>query len=133
MRILSLLVVAAVVAGGDAGAQSVGADRMEIYSSGGASALMAAPVLNEPYSAVQETVRTKKLLDGATQRRVWSHLVTRDSEGRVRLEEVLHKDANGQPDMKRIYLKDPVAHTLSVWQEGLGAAKVVTVEKTPGE
>jgi hypothetical protein len=106
-------------------------DRVEIYSSGGGSALLAAPVTNEPYSARQVTEKTRVLADGAKQQWHESHFVARDSQGRVRLEERIRGGEDGKPEVKKVYVKDPVAHTLTTWLEGCGCAKVAKVSKLP--
>ena len=94
-------------------------DRTELISTGGhASALLAKPVSNEPFSAMQSTVTTKTLLDGTKVTRKGHHFVARDSMGRVRVESRLTNGKDGKPELKMVYVKDPVAGTLTTWMEG---------------
>ena len=129
------LVVVAVVVGMAVGtvAWAEGADRQEILSTGGeVSALIAAPVTNEPFSAKQVTERTRVLADGTTLHRRGSHFVARDSQGRVRLEQKMQSAQDGKPELKMVYVKDPVAHTLTTWMEGApNGSKVASVAKLP--
>lgn len=109
-----------------AGAQTVA--RQEPLSTGGlVSTLRAEPVLNEPYTAVQSAELVRVLPDGTRVVRHGHHFVARDSAGRVRVEQRLGKTSDGSGEIKMVYIKDPVAHTVTTWMEGLPNARTATI------
>ncbi|MDE1163095.1 MAG: hypothetical protein PW792_14315 [Acidobacteriaceae bacterium] len=109
----------------------VAAQNTVVSTGGHLSALMAPPVVGEPYSAVQTTSVTQTLSDGTTMKRHGHHSVYRDAQGRVRVESRILKALDDRPEMKLVYVKDPVAGTFTVWSEGgpKGMPRVATVSK----
>jgi len=97
--------------------------------------LMQPTVTGEPYTATRATLQQHKLEDGTTISRHSHHFIARDAEGRVRMERVLIKATSSTPAVKMIYVKDPVAGTLTRWTEGgaemPGQEKTATVVKLP--
>ncbi|HEY0307200.1 MAG TPA: hypothetical protein VGB94_03510, partial [Acidobacteriaceae bacterium] len=78
---------------------------------------------------VSRTVQ--KLPDGTTLSHHKHHALVRDAEGRIRVEQVLVKAKDDEPGMKMVYIKDPVAGTLTMWAEGGKGPKVATLVKLP--
>jgi hypothetical protein len=106
---------------GHAGAQNAAAERQtqEPLATGGLiSSLLAAPVVGQPYSAVQVHSTTRTLADGSTVSHHGHHSVARDTEGRVHVELRLANGRNGMPDEVMVFVMDPVAHTLTTWESG---------------
>jgi hypothetical protein len=102
----------------------------EVVATGGLmSSLMAAPVTGEPYSAMQTTETVRTLADGTKITQHGHHFVARDSAGRERVEMRLSAAKDGKPEVKLIFVIDPVAHTLTSWGEGTTGPKVATVAK----
>jgi hypothetical protein len=96
------------------------------------SSLLAAPVVGQPYSAVQVHSTTQTLADGSTVSHRGHHLVARDAEGRVHVEVRLANGRNGGPDEVMVFVRDPVAHTLTTWVSGAeGRPKTASVFKMP--
>lgn len=103
----------------------------EVVAAGGFPRdLMAAPVSGEPFSAMWTNEIVKTLADGTKVTRHGHHFVARDSAGRERLEIRLSAAKDGKPEVKLIFVLDPVAHTLTSWAEGSPTGqKVATVTK----
>jgi hypothetical protein len=96
------------------------------------SSLLAAPVVGQPFSAVQVHSTTQTLADGSTVSHRGHHLVARDAEGRVHVELRLANGRNGGPDEVMVFLRDPVARTLTTWVSGAeGGPKTASVIKLP--
>jgi hypothetical protein len=122
-----------------AGAQSAatGSQTQERLATGGLiSSLLAAPVVGEPYSAVQVHGRVQTLADGSTVSHHGHHFVARDAEGRVHVEVRMAEGRNGEPDTVMVFVMDPVAHTITTWLSGApnhpaNNTKVATVFKIP--
>jgi hypothetical protein len=95
--------------------------------------LMAAPVIGQPYSAVQVHRTVRKLADGTTISHEGHHGVARDAQGRVRVEMPMDEGRNGGPDTVMVFVLDPVAHTLTNWTTGPKANKTASVVKLPAE
>lgn len=139
VRMLAIVVVCGSLAGGGlafaAAVQTAAAgEAVEIISTGAQpSALAAEPVTNEPFSAVWTMESTRTLADGTKVTHHGHHAVYRDSEGRVRLEQRLTNGKDGKPEIKMIYVKDPVAHTLTVWMVNGPGPRVASVVKLPAE
>jgi hypothetical protein len=93
----------------------------ELIADGGVSrTLMAAPVMGQPYSAVQVSQMVQTLADGTVIRNGPGpgHAVMRDSAGRVRIERWIVKPRNGNPGLKLVYVYDPNARELITWSSG---------------
>ena len=76
---------------------------------------MAHPVTDAPYSAVETTTESQVLPDGNTIQRTRTSNVSRDSQGRVRIEMTeTRRGPNGQngTPITRITISDPVAHVI---------------------
>jgi hypothetical protein len=138
MGILPLWVRSIGVAGlvlplGYAGRQSTptASQPQERLATGGLiSSLLAAPVVGQPYSAVQVHSTTQTLADGSSVSHHGHHVVARDAEGRVHVEVRLANGHNGQPDEVMVFVMDPVAHTLTTWLSGApNQPKVASVFK----
>jgi hypothetical protein len=114
-----------------------GGQTQERLATGGLiSSLLAAPVVGEPYSAVQVHGRVQTLADGSTVSHHGHHFVARDSEGRVHVEVRMAEGQNGEPDTVMVFVMDPVAHTITTWLSGApnhppNNTKVATVFKIP--
>jgi hypothetical protein len=94
--------------------------------------LMAAPVVGQPYSAVQKHSTRRQLADGTTISHEGHHAVARDAEGRVRVELRMARAHDGEPETVMVFVTDPVAHTLTTWVTGgREIQKVATVVKLP--
>jgi len=94
--------------------------------------LMAPTVTGEPYTATHVTSEQQKLQDGTTITRKGHHYMARDAEGRIRVEHTMGKGTANMPAMKMVYVKDPVAGTMTMWAEGgTGKDKTATVVKLP--
>ena len=111
---------------------SPGASTPLLSSGGLISSLMAAPVIGQPYSAVQVTRTLQTLADGTTIKHSGHHVVARDAEGRVRVEMRMQKAVGDQPEMVLVFVTDPVTHTLTTWSTGgKDGKKVAAVVKLP--
>jgi len=97
--------------------------------------ILAAPVIGQPYSALQVHKTVQTLVDGTKVTRGGHHNVARDSQGRVRVEMRMAPAQNGQPETVMVFVVDPVAHTLTTWMTGPKVNHVATVaqlsEKRP--
>jgi hypothetical protein len=119
-----------------AGAQSgdAGSGANEVISNGSLMhTLAAAPVIGQPYSAVQVHRMVRKLADGTTISHQGHHGVARDAEGRVRVEMRMAQGQNGGPDTVMVFVLDPVAHTFTSWTTGPKVSKIASVVKLPVE
>ena len=106
----------------------------EVIANGGLiHTLVAAPVIGQPYSAVQVHKTEQALADGTNISHAGHHSVARDSEGRVRVEVRLPNLQKEQPDPVMVFVLDPVAHTIMTWSTGSTATKVATLIKLPEE
>jgi hypothetical protein len=122
-----------------AGAQSAttGSQTQERLATGGLiSSLLAAPVVGEPYSAVQVHGTVRTLADGSTVSHHGHHFVARDAEGRVHVEVRMAEGQNGEPDTVMVFVMDPAVHTITTWLSGApnhppNNTKVATVFKIP--
>jgi hypothetical protein len=118
---------------GHVGAQSgspAGGPQERLATGGLISSLLAAPVIGQPYSAVQVHSTTQMLGDGSTVSHHGHHVVARDAEGRVHVELRLANGHNGQADEVMVFVMDPVAHTLTTWLSGApNQPKVASVFK----
>jgi hypothetical protein len=116
---------------------STGSQTQERLATGGLiSSLLAAPVVGEPYSAVQIHGRVQTLADGSTVSHHGHHFVARDAEGRVHVEVRMAEGQNGEPDTVMVFVMDPLAHTITTWLSGApnhppNNTKVATVFKIP--
>jgi hypothetical protein len=96
------------------------------------SSLLAAPVVGQPYSAVQAHGTTRTLADGSTVSHHGHHIVARDAEGRVHVEMRMANGRNGEPDQVMVFVMDPVAHTLTTWLSNVpNQPKVASLIKMP--
>ena len=93
--------------------------------------LEAAPVLGQPYSAVQVHASHRKLEDGTNLTQAGHHGVARDSSGRVRVEQRLANATDKQSEQILVYVLDPAAHTLTIWRTGGPGEKVAVLLKLP--
>ncbi len=91
-------------------AQSVRAGSEPVANGGLLHSLLAAPVVGEPYSAVQEYRSRQQLVDGTMITHAGHHRVARDAEGRVRVELRMAKARDGEPETVMVFVTDPVAH-----------------------
>jgi hypothetical protein len=94
--------------------------------------LEAAPVVGQPYSAVQLRSNDRRLADGTAITHSAQHAVARDSSGRVRVEQ----PCGCPPDHEQrvtVFVLDPVAHTLTRWQTGGKGDKVATLFKVAAD
>jgi hypothetical protein len=107
--------------------------KKEVIANGGLlHSLMAAPVVGQPYSAVQQHSTRQQLADGTTIHHEGHHVVARDAEGRVRVELRMAAAHDGEPETVMVFVTDPVAHTLTTWVSGgKEIQKVATVVKLP--
>ena len=124
--VLSLLFAAAQNA-------NTGAPSQPRMATGGlVSSLLAAPVVGQPYSAVQVHGTTRTLADGSTVSHHGHHVVARDAEGRVHVEMRMANGRNGEPDQVMVFVMDPVAHTLTTWLSNVpNQPKVASLIKMP--
>jgi hypothetical protein len=96
------------------------------------SSILAAPVVGQPYSAVQVHGTTRTLADGSTISHHGHHVVARDAEGRVHVEMRLSNGRNGEPDQVMAFVMDPVAHTLTTWLSNVpNQPKIASLIKMP--
>jgi len=115
-----------------ASACAQGAGPLAVMANGGVlHSLMAAPVVGEPYSAVQTTHTKRTLADGTSITHSGHHSVARDAEGRVRVERRFSNAADGKPEVVMVFVTDPVAHTLTTFVTGGPGAKVASVRQIP--
>ncbi len=104
----------------------------EVIANGGlVHALLAAPVVGEPFSAVQTHETKRTLADGTNITHKGHHSLARDAEGRSRVEVRLSNGQNGKPDEVLVFVIDPVAHILTTFVIGGPGQKVATVVKLP--
>lgn len=132
--ILGLAVSSGVGQAQDAGSgTAAGGTAPEQLATGGVvSSLLAAPVLGQPFSAVQVTHSVQRLPDGTTVKHNGHHGVARDSDGRMRVEMRMRKAVGDQPEVVMVFVNDPVSHTLTTWVTGArDAKKVAAVVKLP--
>lgn len=127
MSLLLLASSAPAQSGTEAGAKK------EVIANGSLfHSLMAAPVVGQPYSAVQQHSARQQLADGTTIHHEGHHAVARDAEGRVRVELRMAKAHDGEPETVMVFVSDPVAHMLTTWVTGgKEIQKVATVVKLP--
>jgi hypothetical protein len=136
MRLRLIAGAAGVMMASVAGAQSgaVGGGANGVIANGGLiHTLMAAPVIGQPYSAMQVHGTNRKLADGTTISHKGHHFVARDSEGRVRVEMRMANGENGGPDTVMVFVSDPVAHTITTFMTGPKVNKTASVVKVPAE
>jgi hypothetical protein len=134
IMMFSLLLAGLMLVGSYAGAQTAGPDAgsNEVISNGGLlHTLMAAPVIGQPYSAIQVHQTSRKLADGTTISHKGHHFVARDAAGRVRVELRMAKAQNGGQETVMVFVSDPVAHTITTWITGPNANKTASVAKIP--
>jgi hypothetical protein len=112
-------------------ATDAGAKKEVIANGGLLHSLLAAPVVGQPYSALQEHRTRQQLADGTTISHAGHHAVARDAEGRVRVELRMGRARDGEPETVMVFVTDPVAHTLTTWMTGGKIPKVATVVKLP--
>lgn len=130
MRLRLWVAVAAVLAtAAIAGASDQPAAHEVIAAGGFPRDLMAAPVTGEPFSAMWVNEIVKTLADGTKITQHGHHFVARDSAGRERVEMRLRAAKDGKPELKMVFVMDPVAHTFTSWVEGANGPKVATVAK----
>jgi hypothetical protein len=112
---------------------NTGAPSQPRLATGGlVSSLLAAPVVGQPYSAVQVHGTTRTLADGSTVSHHGHHVVARDAEGRVHVEMRMAIGRNGEPDQVMVFVVDPVAHTLTTWLSNVpNQPKVASLIKLP--
>jgi hypothetical protein len=112
-----------------------GSQPSEVIANGGLlHTLLAAPVIGQPYSAVQTRHIVRTLANGTTISHDGHHSVARDSEGRVRVERRMARGQNGSPDVVMVFVLDPVSHTFTTWVEGSkDGTKTAMVIKVPAE
>ena len=104
----------------------------EVIANGGLlHALLAAPVVGEPFSAVQTHQTKQTLADGTNITHHGHHSLARDAEGRFRVEVRMANGQNGKPDTVMVFVMDPVAHTLTTFMTGGNGPRVATVAKVP--
>lgn len=109
-------------------------ENKEILSNGGLlHSLLAKPVLEQPYSAMQVSNTKQQLPDGTNVTHKGHHFVARDASGRIRVEMRLAKAADDQSETMLVYVIDPQAHTFTTWATGSSANKDATVAKIPAE
>lgn len=90
------------------------------YANGGLMrTLRAVPVKGQPFSATLVHHRLRILRDGSTIEHQGHHFVARDSEGRARIELRLKRGRNGAPDTVLVFVRDPVAGTVTAWFSGV--------------
>ncbi|WP_035351122.1 hypothetical protein [Edaphobacter aggregans] len=116
-----------------AGAQTTAGNApAEVIANGGLiHTILAAPVVGQPYSAVQVQRMKRVLADGTTISRQGHHAVARDSAGRVRVERRMERAQNGQPETVMVFVLDPVAHTMMIWTTGAKTRKVAELIRLP--
>src|SRR5260370_40499087 len=96
-----------------------GSEKKEVIATGGLiSSLVAAPVIGQPYSAVQVHQTIRKLADGTTISQKGQHFVARDAQGRVRVEMRMAKGEKGEPYTVVGFRPDPGSHTITTWRSG---------------
>lgn len=119
---------------GAQGTAAAGKQVHEVIANGGViHTLLAAPVIGQPYSAMQVHRTSRKLTDGTTISHQGRHFVARDSQGRVRVELGLARGQNGAPDTVMVFVSDPVAQTMTIWSTGAKTTnKTASVVKLPG-
>jgi hypothetical protein len=108
----------------------------EIISNGGLMHMLeAAPVIGQPYSAIQVSRLVRTLVDGTTIKKGpgAGHAVMRDSSGRVRVEKRLSQPGKGSPGIVMVFVLDPVGHTLTTWSTGGKGEQVAVLIKLPAE
>jgi hypothetical protein len=108
----------------------------EVISNGGLNhTLQAAPVIGQPFSAVQVSQLVRKLADGTTIKNGPGpgHAVMRDASGRVRVEKRLTPSSGGNPGISMVFVLDPVGHTLTTWSTGGKGEQVAVVIHVPAD
>jgi hypothetical protein len=136
IMMLSWLLAGLMLVGSYAGAQTAGPEggSNEVIANGGLlHTLMAAPVIGQPYSAVQVHQTSRKLADGTTISHKGHHFVARDAAGRVRVELRMARAQNDGQETVMVFVSDPVAHTITTWITGPTANKTASVAKIPAD
>ncbi|MGH9616478.1 MAG: hypothetical protein ACRD28_07020 [Acidobacteriaceae bacterium] len=113
-----------------AGAQAAPGNHAILSNGNLLHTLLAAPVLGQPYSAMVRHSSTRTLADGTTISHKGHHFIARDSEGRVRVEVRMARGSNGGPDTRMVFVRDPVAHTLTTWVVGPDTIKKIATTIT---
>ena len=115
------------------GASSSG-NQTQLANGGLLHSILAAPVVGQPYSAVQVTHTVQTLANGTKVSQSGHHAVARDSVGRVRVEQRIAKGRDGSADVFLVFVMDPSAHTLTTWAMGMkDAPKRASVVKLPAQ
>jgi hypothetical protein len=105
-----------------------------VASGGVLSSLLAAPVVGQPFTAVQVHETKRTLSDGTVITHNGHHAIARDAQGRVHVELRMANGENGKPDEVIVFVIDPVAHILTTWvQNAPGQAKTAAFFKLPAE
>jgi len=129
--------VCLVASAGIAVAQSAAPNQpKEVISNGGLMhTLEAAPVIGQPFSAVQVSQLVRKLADGTTIKNGPGpgHAAMRDASGRVRVEKRLTQASSGNPGIFMVFVLDPVGHTLTTWSTGGKGEQVAVAIHVPAD
>jgi hypothetical protein len=129
--VMSSLVLSLPLSGAQ-NANTAGPSQPRLATGGLVSSLLAAPVVGQPYSAVQVHGTTRTLADGSTVSHHGHHIVARDAEGRMHVEMRMAKGQNGEPDQVLVFVMDPVAHTFTTWLSNVpNQPKVASLIKLP--
>lgn len=103
----------------------------EIVSNGGLlHTMLAAPVMGEPFSAVQVFRTNRALADGTHIAHSRQHAVARDAQGRVRVEQPVTNQQTGQK-ATTVFVMDPVDHVFTSWTVGGNGPKIASQFKFP--
>jgi hypothetical protein len=104
----------------------------EILSNGSLlHSLLAAPVIGQPYSAIQVHRDQQQLADGTHITHNGHHFVARDPAGRVRIEMRVAQSDKGETVL--VFVTDPEAHAITTWATGPNVRKLASVIKIPAE
>jgi hypothetical protein len=136
MRVRGVVLFGALslLAGGAAAQSSRAAGLNEVISTGAMpNAVVATPVMNQPFSGIWNNEMVQTLADGTKVSRHGHHLIARDLQGRVRVEQRISKAAEGKPEIKLVFVSDPQAHTLTTWAVGSPGPHTASVIKVPSE
>jgi hypothetical protein len=107
------------------------AEPQERITNGGVNhTINADPVRGQPFSAEQVAKEGRTLNDGVNITHFGHHFVSRDSSGRVRVEQPCGCDP-AHEQLVEVYIVDPVAHTLTTWRVGGNSPKIAMVSKLP--
>jgi len=111
------------------------AQTRQVLATGGViSSLLAAPVVGQPFTAVQVHGTSRTLADGTTISHKGHHAIARDAQGRLHVELRMANGVDGKPDEVVVFVMDPVAHTLTTWLQNAphqDQDKTATVFKIP--